>query len=105
MRDNAVGDRQLTLTTSASVAGVLLQVEDVGTGIEPAQLGSIFDPFFTTKREGLGLGLALCRWIVLAHAGQLRAENNAGRGAAMSCLLPFAPAGQVGRAPETAPVQ
>jgi two-component system, LuxR family, sensor kinase FixL len=105
MRDNAVGDRQLTLTTSASDAGVLLQVEDVGTGIEPAQLGSIFDPFFTTKREGLGLGLALCRWIVLAHAGQLRAENNPGRGAAMHCLLPFAPAGQAGRAPETAPVQ
>jgi signal transduction histidine kinase len=105
MRDNPAGDRQLTLTTSSSDAGVLLQVEDVGTGIEPARLGAIFDPFFTTKREGLGLGLALCRWIVLAHAGQLRAENNASRGATMHCLLPFAPAGQAGRPPETAPVQ
>ncbi len=105
MRDNSVGDRQLTLTTSANDGGVLLQVEDLGTGIEPGQLGAIFDPFFTTKREGLGLGLALCRWIVLAHAGQLRAENNASRGATMHCLLPFAPAGQRDRATETAPIQ
>lgn len=105
MRDNAAGDRQLTLTTSATDAGVLLRVEDAGTGIEPGQLGSIFDPFFTTKREGLGLGLALCRWIVLAHAGQLRAENNAGRGATMHCLLPFAPAGQAGRPPATASIE
>jgi C4-dicarboxylate-specific signal transduction histidine kinase len=105
MRDNAPGDRQITLTTSAIDAGVLLQIEDVGTGIEPARLGSIFDPFFTTKREGLGLGLALCRWIVLAHAGQLRAENNTGRGATMHCLLPFAPAGQAGRPPATASIE
>jgi two-component system, LuxR family, sensor kinase FixL len=105
MRDNPVGDRQLTLTTSASDAGVLFQVADVGIGIEPAKLGAIFDPFFTTKGEGLGLGLALCRWIVLAHAGQLKAENNTGRGTTMHCLLPFAPAGQAGRAAQTAPVQ
>ncbi len=94
MRQNPVGDRQVTVTTSAVERGVQLTVADVGTGIDRAQLGSIFEPFFTTKREGLGLGLALCRWIVLAHGGQLTAENNAGRGATFRCVLPLLDARQ-----------
>ena len=93
MRDNAVGDRQVTVTTRACQAGVQLVVEDVGSGLDPKQIGSIFEPFFTTKQEGLGLGLALCRWIVLAHGGQLTGENNARRGATFQCLLPYPAAG------------
>jgi C4-dicarboxylate-specific signal transduction histidine kinase len=89
MHDNAAGDRQVTVTTRAGHAGVQLLVEDVGTGIDPKQIGVMFEPFFTTKRERLGLGLALCRWIVLAHAGELTAENNAGRGATLRCLVPY----------------
>jgi len=89
VRDNTVGDRQITVTTSAGEAAMQLVIADIGTGIDAAQLGSIFEPFFTTKREGLGLGLALCRWIVLAHGGQLTAENNAGRGATFRCVLPL----------------
>ena len=93
MRDNVAGDRQVTVTTQACEAGVQLFVEDIGTGIDPTQLGTMFEPFFTTKQEGVGLGLALCRWIVLAYAGQLTAENNAGRGATFQCLLPYTAAG------------
>jgi C4-dicarboxylate-specific signal transduction histidine kinase len=89
MGENPAGDRQVTVTTSTFDSSVELAIADVGTGIDPAQLGSIFEPFFTTKREGLGLGLALCRWIVLAHAGQLTAANNAGRGAIFRCVLPL----------------
>jgi signal transduction histidine kinase len=89
MRDNPAGDRAVTVMTSACEAGVQLSIADVGTGIDPGQLGSIFEPFFTTKREGLGLGLALCRWIVLAHAGQLTVENNAVRGATFRCVIPL----------------
>jgi two-component system, LuxR family, sensor kinase FixL len=89
MGDNVAGDRQITVTTSASESGVQLKVEDVGNGLDPKQLGSIFEPFFTTKREGLGLGLALCRWIVLAHSGQITAANNAVRGATFTSVLPY----------------
>jgi signal transduction histidine kinase len=77
-----------------SEVGVELSIADVGTGIDPKQIGSIFEPFFTTKREGLGLGLALCRWIVLAHAGQLTADNNAERGATFRCVMPLLDARQ-----------
>jgi signal transduction histidine kinase/integral membrane sensor domain MASE1 len=98
MGDNVAGDRLVTVTTSASEAGVQLRVEDVGSGLDPKQLGSIFEPFFTTKREGLGLGLALCYWIVLAHAGQITAENNAVRGATFNCVLPYATAQELAAA-------
>jgi C4-dicarboxylate-specific signal transduction histidine kinase len=89
MRDNPIGDRTITVMTSVGEAGVQLSIADVGTGIDPAQLGTIFEPFFTTRRESLGLGLALCRWVALAHAGRLTAENNAVRGATFRCVMPL----------------
>jgi signal transduction histidine kinase len=92
MTENVTSERQLTVTTCACPSGVQLRVKDVGGGLDPTQLGSIFEPFFTTKRDGVGLGLALCRWIVLAHGGQLTAENHAERGATFQCVLPYAEA-------------
>jgi two-component system, LuxR family, sensor kinase FixL len=89
MRDNAPGDRHVTVTTRRCAAGVQLSVEDVGTGIADDQLGSVFEPFVTTKATGLGLGLALCRYIVQSHEGQLIAENNAARGVTFRCTLPL----------------
>jgi signal transduction histidine kinase/integral membrane sensor domain MASE1 len=104
MHDNPVGDRQVTVTTTAGEAGVQLSVEDVGTGIRPDQLGSIFEPLFTTRGEGLGLGLALCRWIMMAHGGQVRAENNTGRGATFHCLVPYATEQADGRSDGVSPL-
>jgi PAS domain S-box-containing protein len=49
----------------------LVAVEDTGTGVDPARLDSIFDAFFTTKREGMGMGLAICRSIIESHGGNL----------------------------------
>jgi signal transduction histidine kinase len=36
----------------------------------------------------MGLGLSISRMIIEAHRGQIRAENNAGRGATFRVLLP-----------------
>jgi two-component system, LuxR family, sensor kinase FixL len=46
----------------------------------------------TTKRDGLGLGLAICRSIVTAHSGQISAVNNPERGASFVVSLPPAAA-------------
>ena len=70
----AVAERPKTLTiTSEPVepSGVLVAVEDTGTGLDPAAADRIFDPFFTTKSDGLGMGLSICRSIIDAHGGHL----------------------------------
>ena len=67
--------RVLIEARGASNGGVEICVSDSGPGIAPQRLEEIFNPLFTTKPGSLGLGLALSRTIVEAHAGQLWAEN------------------------------
>jgi len=53
---------------------------DSGPGIAPEDRGAVFEPFWTTRREGLGLGLPICRSIVQAHGGAIAVEPNPDRG-------------------------
>jgi len=76
-----------------------LSVADTGVGIKPADLRRIFEPFFTTKAGpdaaglgGTGLGLSVCRDIVEAHHGRLRAESRPGQGTTFTLRLPACPA-------------
>ena len=76
-----------------------LSVADTGVGIAPSDLRRIFEPFFTTKTGpdalglgGTGLGLAVCRDIVEAHHGRLRAESRVGQGTTFTLRLPACPA-------------
>ena len=83
-------DRQLSVGTRHRPDGhVEVVVSDSGCGIAVGALESIFEPFFTTRKEGLGLGLALCRQIVSAHGGRLWAEHNAGRGSRFCFTVPI----------------
>jgi signal transduction histidine kinase len=75
-----------------------LSVADTGIGIAPADLRRIFEPFFTTTRGpddtglgGTGLGLSVCRDIVEAHHGRLRAESRVGQGTTVTLRLPACP--------------
>lgn len=61
--------------------GILVEVEDHGTGVAPEIAARIFEPFFSTKPQGTGIGLAICRSIVEAHNGRLGVENSASGGA------------------------
>ena len=47
--------------------GVLISIEDSGTGIDPKNIDRIFESFFTTKSQGMGMGLSICRSIIEAH--------------------------------------
>ena len=67
---------------------VLIVLEDNGPGLSDEQQQRIFDPFYTTKSNGTGLGMAICKRIVEAHAGQIAAESVPGRGAKFVITLP-----------------
>ncbi len=77
-------------TRSRDGPSVLIEVTDTGTGIDPDKLERIFDPFITSKRDGLGMGLAICRSIIDRHGGKIWAENNREHGATFSITLPAA---------------
>jgi PAS domain S-box-containing protein len=65
---------------------VLVEVRDRGSGVEDVE--RIFEPFFTTKEKGMGMGLAICRSIIEAHDGRLRATKNEFRGATLTFTIP-----------------
>jgi nitrogen fixation/metabolism regulation signal transduction histidine kinase len=57
-----------------------IQVIDDGPGIPDDILDNIFVPFFTTKETGSGIGLSLCRQIMLLHEGTLSVSTEPGIG-------------------------
>jgi hypothetical protein len=59
----------------AGEAVVEFSITDNGPGMAGDVLGRIYEAFFSTKREGLGIGLSLCRSIIESHRGRLTAEN------------------------------
>jgi len=69
--------KELTIATSGSGDGlVTVQVSDTGSGISPDAAAHLFEPFFTTKRQGMGVGLSICRTIIEAHGGQITVRAN-----------------------------
>jgi len=71
---NPPSDRHLSISTAQRDGAVRISVSDTGCGLPPDH-ERIFEPFYTTKKEGLGLGLQICRTIVTAHHGRLWAER------------------------------
>jgi signal transduction histidine kinase len=83
------GGRLLCRTASVSGGqGVELRVADTGPGVAPEARAHLFEPFFTTRPEGTGLGLALCREIVLQHGGAIELVPGEGPGATFRVVLP-----------------
>jgi signal transduction histidine kinase len=85
---NAGAQGLVIRTSAAGGKEVVVAVEDSGTGIDMEDLDRLFQPLYTTKADGLGMGLAIARTIVVAHGGQLRASNKAGGGATFEFTLP-----------------
>jgi PAS domain S-box-containing protein len=89
MSGDADKPRELLIRTQKDEPdGVLVEVHDSGPGFAAATIDQLFEAFQTTKPGGLGLGLSICRSIIEAHGGQLRATANMPRGAIFRFNLP-----------------
>jgi PAS domain S-box-containing protein len=86
------GLRELRIGTANDGAEVLVTVQDSGPGLSPDSSERLFEAFYTTKPEGMGMGLSICRSIIEAHGGSIRATANAPRGATFQFSLPAQPA-------------
>jgi len=83
------GSRRITIEARADASGNgRISIADTGTGIAVTPTGRVFEPFVSSKAGGVGLGLAICRQIVVAHRGRIWAENLAAGGAVFHLLLP-----------------
>ena len=65
-----------------------IRVKDNGSGMSPDVVDHAFIPFFTTKPTGTGIGLSLCRQIILKHGGSIRVESEEGKGTTFIITLP-----------------
>ena len=88
MQDTPVENRWILVQTSSSGQSATVRVTDHGCGVSPEHMDRIFEPFHTTRKNGLGMGLAICRRIVEAHGGGIAARNTAAGGAEFSFSLP-----------------
>ena len=88
MSSDEEGVRELSIATEQSqTGGVLVEDRDSGPGIDRER---VFEPFFTRKTSGVGMGLAICRSIIVAHGGRLWVAVNETRGAVFRFTLPAA---------------
>jgi signal transduction histidine kinase len=83
---------ELTIKTclkSDSPKNIEITFADQGMGIKKENLSKLFNPFFTTKVRGTGLGLAVCRRIIVErHHGKIRIESEENRGTIVKVELP-----------------
>jgi PAS domain S-box-containing protein len=87
------GSRVLRISTGRDVSGgVLVSVEDSGSGLDAERLDRLFNAFYTTKPGGMGMGLSICRSIIEAHGGRIWASRDVGPGATLQFTLPMASA-------------
>jgi signal transduction histidine kinase len=78
----------ITLSAYATGSGrPVIKVADNGMGMSPEVMDNIFIPFFSTKKSGSGIGLSLCKQILLLHKGNIQVQSAEGVGSAF--LLHF----------------
>lgn len=85
-------DRQGSVTIRLKMGdrSAVLDVADDGSGIDLAVRARLFEPYTTTRGigEGMGLGLAICRKIMLDHGGELELAETSERGTTFRLTFP-----------------
>lgn len=82
-------DAPLDISARERMDDLEVSFADRGPGLMPDELERIFEKFYrASTAPGAGLGLAICKAVVEAHGGTIRAENRPGGGAIFLLTLP-----------------
>jgi signal transduction histidine kinase len=97
---------RVVLEGSIEGGEAVFRVEDTGPGIPEDRLPHLFEQFWqgdSKDRRGVGLGLAICKAIVIAHGGVIDVESTVGQGSIFSVRVPVSneqPVGTLGEMSE-----
>jgi signal transduction histidine kinase len=83
-------DRWVKVSCTASDGAAKFSISDSGEGIDPEVFDKLFEPFVSSYKDGLGLGLAICKRIVERSGGEIWASRREGDGAEFIFTVPFA---------------
>lgn len=78
---------QIVLSAFSTEDRPYIKIADNGVGISSEIAEQIFIPFFSTRKNGNGIGLSLCKQIMLLHKGSIQMKSKEGEGTAF--LLHF----------------
>lgn len=81
---------QPRILLSAYITGnnkTVIKVSDNGIGISAEVMEKIFVPFFSTRKTGSGIGLSLCKQIMMLHKGTIKVQSVVGEGTAFSLFF------------------
>jgi signal transduction histidine kinase len=65
----------------------VIKIADNGAGMPPELLDKIFIPFFSTRKAGSGIGLSLCKQIMLLHKGNIQVQSVTGEGSIFTLVF------------------
>lgn len=83
-----IDNAEIYVTAKATTDGyTVIKVIDNGNGIPQEIQETIFVPFFTTKKNGSGIGLSLCKQIMMLHKGKIQIHSEENKGTAISLLF------------------
>lgn len=76
---DAVKDRpepKISISAESINTKVIIKISDNGTGVPHELIDKIFIPFFSTKKTGSGIGLSLCKQIMMLHKGTIQVQSH-----------------------------
>ena len=89
MKGSLSKKRRLSISTGIDDHAVQVKIVDTVPGISDDLFESLFERFVSDGKDGLGMGLAMCRKIIESFGGRIRADNAEAGGAIISFTLPL----------------
>lgn len=79
--------KKITIMSEQAADFLQLSVQDTGPGIETSQ--DVFTPFQSAKNDGMGMGLSICKAIIVSHGGDFKVDKDLQEGAGFFFTLPM----------------